>query len=113
MNTIDIEALTHDERSILLYAETCLVDRGGLLCGARMNGADMAALKQFEADGALEFGRIPFKLLGNHGGEPADTHWVTFHEPAWQAAHALRRKRSENIGPIRKRINEALTERAA
>ena len=114
MNTIDITALTRDEKSILLYAETCLVDRGGLLEGMRMNEADMAALKKFKEAGALDFGRIPFKTIStlihpHNGGQ--FTHWVTFHEPAWQAAYALRRLRSQGNSSNRNKVDAAVAAR--
>ena len=105
--------LTRDEKSILLYAETCLVDGGGLMAGARMNEADIAALKKFRDGGILDFGRIPFhtieKLI-----QPAVplTHWVTFHDRAWELAHALRRQRASNgQSPNRKKVDAALAEK--
>lgn len=105
----DIQTLTRDEKSILLYAETCVVDGSGLMAGARMNEADIAALKKFKAEGVLDFGRIPFHTVGTLI-QPAVklTHWVTFHEPAWQMAHALRRQRALQIGPNRKKVDAAL-----
>lgn len=115
MKTIDITTLTREEKSILLYAETCMVDRSGLMVGARINAADIAALKKFEADGALAFGRIPHHCIGTlrHDGPGVEsTHWITFKEPAWHAAHALRRLRAEQIGPNRRKVDEALAERA-
>lgn len=116
MITIDINSLSRDEKSILLYAETCMVDRAGLLEAARMNEADIAALKKFKEAGALDFGRIPFKTIDtlihpHHGGKL--THWVTFHEPAWQAAHALRRVRSQGNSSNRNKVDAALAERVA
>lgn len=114
--TIDITTLTRNEKSVLLYAETCVVDRSGLMVGARMNEADIAALKKFQEAGALVFGRIPFHCIPtlHHDGPGLEsTHWVTFNEDAWTAAHALRRVRAEQIGPNRKKVNDALAERAA
>lgn len=116
MTAIDITTLTRDEKSILLYAETCVVDRSGLMVGARMNEVDMAALKKFKEAGALDFGRIPYhcmQTLRHDGPGVESTHWVTFHEPAWKAAHALRRVRAQQIGPNRKKVDEALAERVA
>lgn len=114
MTTINIETMTKVERSILLYAETCCVDYGGLLEGQRMNADDMAALKKFEEAGILEYGRIPFKLLGplgSYGRKP--THWITFTDAAWEVAHALRRRCSHKASVSRQKVDEALADRAA
>lgn len=116
MNIIDINTLTRDEKSVLLYAETCLVDGGGLLAGVRLNEADHAALEKFKAAGALDYGRIPFHTIEKliHPGYGVNlTHWVTFHEPAWQAAHALRRSRSQGNSSNRNKVDAALAERVA
>jgi hypothetical protein len=93
-----------------------MVDRSGLLVGARMNADDLAALKRFKEAGALDFGRIPYHCMQGlrHDGPGIEsTHWVTFHAPAWKAAHELRRLRATQIGPNRRAVNEALAERAA
>ena len=108
-----LDELTRDEKSVLLYAETCLVDGGGLMAGARMNEADIAALKRFREAGVLDFGRIPFHTL-NELIQPAVklTHWVRFHESAWQLAHALRRQRAANSQSTnRKKVDAALAEK--
>lgn len=113
---IDITTLSRDEASLLLYAETCLVDHGGLLTGDRMNAADLAALGKFKAAGILDFGRIPARLLGSLPTAPGTklTHWVTFHDEAWDAAHALRRARADRRNSAnRRKVDEVLAERAA
>ena len=107
---LDINTLTRDERGILLYAETCLVDGSGLLTGERMNKADLDALAKFKAAGILDFGRIPARLLSSM--KPL-THWVTFTDAAWELAHALRRQRAAAITPNRFKVVAALAERAA
>ncbi|ERJ35900.1 hypothetical protein L810_1157 [Burkholderia sp. AU4i] len=112
MTTIDITTLTKVERSIILYAESCSVDYGGLLEGMRMNAHDHVALRKFEALGILSFGRVPAKLLGplsDFGRKP--THWVTFTDDAWQLAHALRRQRAARGSASRTKVDEALAER--
>ena len=73
--------------------------------------ADIAALKKFQSEGLLSFGRIPARLLNSLRHRQA-THWVTFHDRAWTLAHQLRRKRAERIGPDREKVNAALAESA-
>ncbi|MCA8048056.1 hypothetical protein BLA18110_02089 [Burkholderia lata] len=111
MTTIDITSLTKVERSIILYAESCSVEYGGLLEGMRMNDADLVSLGRFEDAGILSFGRVPAALLeplSHYGRKP--THWVTFTDEAWQLAHLLRRERAARGSASRKQVNELLAE---
>lgn len=82
------------------------------MAGARMNEADIAALKKFREAGILDFGRIPSHTI-NELRQPSVklTHWVTFHDAAWELAHTLRRERAKQIGPNRRKVDEALAER--
>ena len=47
------QELTRSERSILLYAETTLVDYGGLMEAQRMNANDYRCLTRLEEAGVL------------------------------------------------------------
>jgi hypothetical protein len=106
--------LSKDEKSALLYAETCVVDRDGLLVGVQMNAADIDALNAYRLEGIIKFGRIPAKLIGKHPYPGYRvTHWVTFTDRAWQIAGALRRERAESTcGPFRQKVNDALGDEA-
>ncbi len=94
MTDIQSDKLSKDERDALIYAESCLVEYGGLLEGMRMNSEDLKALAMFKEQGLLDFGRVPGKLVGNFVGRSI-THWVEFKDGAWQLAHQLRRERCE------------------
>lgn len=110
-----IENLTKTERSVLLYAETCVVDYAGLLEGKRMNSDDIDALKKFEAAGILKFGRIPARVLGSMVSREC-THWVEFMDAAWSIAHSLRRQvaeKSKTVSTNYKKVRVALDERLA
>ncbi|WP_236027618.1 MULTISPECIES: hypothetical protein [Burkholderia] len=112
-NNIDPETLSRDEYSLLLYAETVCVEYGGLLEGARMNAADMGALERFKADGILNYGRVPGRLLGTF--TRGVSHWCDLTDAGWELAHKLRRARaakSKDREP-RTRVDEALAKVAA
>lgn len=96
-----IDGASKDDKSMLLYAETCVVDHGGLLEGQRMNGADLKALLKFEHDGLARSGRIPAALLGEYKGTRKPTHWIKLTPFGWAVAHELRRwrARDEARGP--------------
>lgn len=105
------ETMTKDEKSCLLYIETCCVDRGGLLEGCRLNAADHAAIGLFKTHGLLtRAGRIPAKLLKN-----SSTHYAELSDAGWELAHQLRRWRArpEARFPSQAAIFEAITEREA
>lgn len=91
---ITVENVTKDERSLMLYAETCMVDYGGLLEGVRMNEKDMEALASYKAQGLLDYGRIPHRAMEAMVAR-ACTMWVEFTPKGWEFAHALRRAQCE------------------
>ncbi len=84
------ESMSRVERSVLLYAETTLVDYGGLMEGARLNQYDYHALDTLQAAGLLTWGRVPGRLLGQFVSRNI-THWVEFTDAGWDLAHHLRR----------------------
>jgi len=94
---------SRDEKSVLLYFETCLVDSyGGKVQGARMNGEDMLITENFERLGLIKFERIPFrkmeKLRKKLNMATPYTHTVRFiDEDAWTLAHRWRRERAERL----------------
>lgn len=112
MNTtmIDPNTLTKAQRSMLVYAESCLVDQGGLLQAIRMNDDDYAALKHFADQGLLQYGRIPFKALETlaHPSAGPLTHWVTFTDEGWALAHQLRRRLASMERPNRRKVDAFL-----
>lgn len=108
--TITLDTITRDQRSILLYAEACAVDYGGLLEGIRMNKDDHAALAELAAAGILTHGRIPGKMLGTF--QRNVTNWCDLTEAGWALAHQLRRARAAKPEPSREKVNAVLAERA-
>lgn len=97
--------LTKAEQSVLLYLETCAVDKDGLAESVRMNTEDFDAIAVLTADGFLNFGRIYSKLLNAHrfsGWNP--THWVELTELGWAAAAACRRSRALRRGPYAEQV---------
>jgi hypothetical protein len=89
--------LTKDERSVILYAETCLVDSYGKMAQIRMNKEDLAALDRFKEEGLLDYGRLSAKEIMNVHNIIHGTHWVRFTEEAWTLAHKLRRERAARM----------------
>ncbi len=83
-----VKKMTSDEKSLLLYFETCLVDAYGKADSRRMNKDDFDIAKKWNESGFVTFGRIKSKDIINN-----NTHWVRFSEEAWELAHKERRAR--------------------
>lgn len=81
-----LATMSKDERSLLVFLETELVNHGGKVDARHMNADDMAIARQWCSEGFIKFGRI--KL---HGITDNRTHWVEFSDEAWELAHAERR----------------------
>lgn len=90
----DIDKLTNDEKSLLLYFEDCLVNQRGYVVAARMNNIDFDIAKKWNKEKFISFHRVPFHDINQDKRFPR-THWVRLTEDAWTIAHQLRKERSE------------------
>ncbi len=99
----NLEDMTVDERSLLLYVETCAVNYGGLVHCQRINADDREILKRWDSEGFLYFSRITLKSL-QLLQDKHYTELVRLTEEAWTLAHEERRARSvrmSNKSPYR------------
>jgi hypothetical protein len=91
--------MNKEERSLLLYLETCAVDQGGSVESLRMNAEDFDILTRWAENGFVQFGRIysrdVTRLAKMSSRRP--TNWVELSEEAWNAAHSERRARSKRM----------------
>lgn len=108
----DVIELTKTDKSILLYAESCMVDYGGLLEGQRMNGEDIESLNKLRDAGILDYGRIPGRLMGKLPTERNVSYWVTLTDAGWLMSAQLRRERFR-VTTARKAVDDALAAREA
>lgn len=81
--------LDKTERSVLLYLESCAVDRGGLVEEQRMNGDDMDAIMPWMLSGFIVFKGLQEDIR-------TSTHYVELSEDAWRIAAEARKMRSVN-----------------
>jgi hypothetical protein len=93
---------TREEKSLVLFFETCLVDGMGRVASAHMNAEDLQIAENLAKEGLIEFGRLNFKTVSKfHKPRPSFsrqyTHWVRFTDKAWQLTHQWRRERSEQV----------------
>jgi len=95
------EDLTRAERSVLLYAESCLVDNLGRLESRKMNDEDIEALKSLKGKGIVQdFGRLAWKVVEYYmtlGTSNKPTHYIRLTDEGWKLAHQLRKERSKRL----------------
>ena len=95
----NIALYSRAEKSILLYAETCLVDNLGRMNGIKMNQEDMDNLEKLKMEGLLDYGRLPFKVIERlsktFGRLTTPTHWVSFSDETWAIVGAMRKERAD------------------
>jgi hypothetical protein len=88
-----LEEMTREERSLLLYLESCSVDYAGLVHCQKVNEDDITILKKWDESGFVSWSRITFNslqlLIDKHR-----TTLVRLSEEAWALAHQERRNRS-------------------
>lgn len=94
-----IDNMTRDERNLLLYLETCEVDRQGLVDARKMNREDFDIAMRWNEGGFLRFGRLKMdelrSLYGANNAKAAEsTYYVRLGDDAWAAAAVLRRRRA-------------------
>jgi hypothetical protein len=97
---MELKTMTKDERSLLLFFETCAVDRGGLVDTRHMNGDDMATAKRWHEASFLKFGRVKFHDI-KHSGRRVYSHWCELSDDAWRLAHEERRARFARLSERR------------
>ena len=90
-----LKDLTKDQRSLLLFFETCAVDYSGLIEGIRMNADDFKIAEDWNESGFIEFGRVCFEDIKKMFKKKA--HWCSLSKDAWKLAHEERLARAIRI----------------
>lgn len=82
-----LDAMSRDERSLLLYLETRAVDHGGLVAPVHMNAADFDITKRWNEAGFLRFSRMLSEYI-NDTRLARSSHVVELGEMAWRCGGA-------------------------
>lgn len=106
MSDKTLESMTKEERSLLLFLESRVVDQSGLVDTRYMNADDMDIAKRWHTDNFIGFGRLSMKSIDDlqKNTISKSTHWCEFSEEAWELAHKERRARAERSVKSRKWI---------
>jgi hypothetical protein len=93
-----LETMTRVERSLLLFLETCAVDRGGRIASEKMNAEEVAIAKQWNEEGFIQYGRVSSRHLDPSLGN----HWCWLSDEAWKLAAEERKARALRIWSARR-----------
>lgn len=85
-----LETMTKEERSLLLFLETCAVDNIGRVKTKHMNVNDFIIAEKWNKEKFLYFGRIYSKDITDAG-----SHWCILTDEAWQLASEERKGRAK------------------
>ena len=89
--------MKRDQKNLLMYLETCMVDYGGKVENRRMNADDFSQVEAWKAEGLIRFGRLFSGEANNRKRVYLGTHWVLFTDKAWELAHRFRRERAARL----------------
>lgn len=92
-----LDEMSKQERSLLLYLETCATDLAGRTDQRRMNDDDRVILERWGQEKFVQHGRI---IVDDHNNQGAT--WVRLSEEAILLAHAERRARMERMWAARR-----------
>ena len=90
---IDKKTLNKDERNLLLFFETCLVDHNGKVATRHMNEIDFAIAKKWTDEGFVSFKRLPLAEVEDRLTYSL-AYKVLFSEHAFDITHTLRKERA-------------------
>lgn len=93
-----LKEMNRDERSLLLYLETRVVDHGGLVDTRHMNSDDDAIADKWVDKGFIQYGRVAFEDIKKSS---ACGYWCDLSNDAWSLAHEERRARAKRMADDR------------
>lgn len=89
-----LDTMTREERSLLLFFESAVVDHAGAFEPTRLNHDDFKIAEQWRAEGFSSHGRIAFSDLEKLRPR---TNWCELSEEAIALAHEERRARAARM----------------
>ncbi len=92
-----LRTMTKDQRSLLLYLETCATDHGGTVDTRHMNAEDMLQAREWSDLGLITFGRRGSEFFTTLPPAKQRSHRVVLSDSAWELAHEERRARNTRM----------------
>ncbi len=91
-----LENMTKDEKSLLLFLETCAVDQGGLVNIRHMNNEDVSIAKEWNKMRFILFGRVSFASI-ERLFDKGRTNWCRLSNEAFQIVSQERFARASRM----------------
>jgi|WetSurMetagenome_2_1015567.scaffolds.fasta_scaffold1241529_1 hypothetical protein len=85
-----LEELTREEKSLLLFLESCATEHAGSLDPRHMNDDDKEIIKKWTNSKFIQYGRIAAAYLNI---TTVRCNWVNLSDEAWDLAHQERKSR--------------------
>ena len=89
--------MNSNEKSLILFFETCAVDRAGAVDARRMNTGDHEVAGILAKDGVIE----PLERVASEDLTETRTFKVTMTEKGWKLAAEFRRERADRMNDRR------------
>jgi hypothetical protein len=89
----ELRDLSREERSLLLFVETCAVDHAGAMSSKHLSSDDQKLLDRWNETGFVQSGRICFK----DAERIKRGQWCELSEDAWLLSRQERRERAERL----------------
>ncbi len=91
-----MKGMTKEERALLLYLETRVVDHNGLIDARNMSHEDFEIAKRWDEEGFVKFGRLTMAEMGTlmRSKSLYRTHFIRMTGESFRAAHIERRARA-------------------
>jgi len=98
-DALRVEAMSTDERSLLLYLETRAVDYYGKVDLRRVNADDLAIAKRWAESGFIAWGRLPSAMFldAKTANARNSMQFVVLSATAWNMAHRERCNRAARM----------------
>lgn len=91
---------TRDEKSLLLFFETCAVDTHGNVVTEHLGDEERSIAARWHDEGFVTYQRIKFDNIAQLGTRPANMN-VALSDEAWALAHQYREERGKrNLRPV-------------
>lgn len=89
---LNLETMSRDERSLLVYFESVSVDAYAKIDQRRMNDIDREIAEDWNKKGFIKYGRVKASEIARSTSKC--THFVILSDAAWALAHQERRNRA-------------------
>ena len=87
-----LKTMTKDEKSLLLFFESCAVDKWGKVNTRHINEEDYEIAEKWNKEKFIGFGRVASEGVNEYG-----SHWCLLSDEAWKLAHEERKARGIRV----------------